>query len=108
MTPSELEKSKQRVKDIEDSLQDGMGGTENLGTSDKMCSIEKKGTENNVIVSSDTSPLAEELRSKIDEFSRQLNNAHLSEAKKYALKKSLAMEKAKLIREERRLKLKNS
>ena len=51
-----------------------------------------------------TSSLADELKKQIDDLTMQLNNVYLSEAKKYATKKTLAMQKAKLIREERRLK----
>ena len=50
-----------------------------------------------------SSPLADELRAEIDSLSIQLNNLHLSEAKKYAMKKTLAILKSKLILEERRL-----
>lgn len=42
-------------------------------------------------------------RSKIDEFESQLEDLSLSQAKRYAVKKSLAMERSKLIREERKL-----
>jgi Leucine-rich repeat (LRR) protein len=44
-----------------------------------------------------------ELKSKIQEFEGQLENPSLSQAKRYAVKKSLAMERSKLIREERKL-----
>jgi hypothetical protein len=50
-----------------------------------------------------TSSLADELRTEIDTLTLQLNNVHLSEAKTYVMKKTLAVQKAKLIREERRL-----
>jgi Leucine-rich repeat (LRR) protein len=48
-----------------------------------------------------------ECRSKIAEYETELDNASLSEAKRYALKRSLAMERSMLIREERRLGLRN-
>jgi len=51
----------------------------------------------------ETSPLADELRAEVDSLSLRLNSVHLSEAQKYATKKKLAVQKAKLIREERRL-----
>lgn len=54
-----------------------------------------------------SSSLADELRKEIDTLSLQLNNVHLSEAQKYATKKKLAVQKAKLIREERRLRQEN-
>mmetsp|Transcript_38411 Transcript_38411/g.78366 ORF Transcript_38411/g.78366 Transcript_38411/m.78366 type:complete len:88 (+) Transcript_38411:1-264(+) len=44
-----------------------------------------------------------DLQNHIDDLGVQLNNVHLTEAKKYALKKTLAMKKAELRREERRL-----
>jgi hypothetical protein len=47
--------------------------------------------------------LIPELTSNIQDFESQLENLSLSQAKHYALKKSLAMERFKLIREERRL-----
>ncbi len=43
------------------------------------------------------------LRIKISEFENELERPSLSEAKRYAVKKSLAMERSKLIREERKL-----
>jgi hypothetical protein len=49
------------------------------------------------------SPLPEELRVSIDALALQLENPALSQAKRYALKKNLAMERSKLIREERKL-----
>jgi hypothetical protein len=47
--------------------------------------------------------LIPDLTSKIQDFESKLENRSLSQAKRYALKKSLAMERSKLIREERRL-----
>jgi len=44
----------------------------------------------------------EELKKSIEEVTMQLNNVHLTEAKKYAMKKTLRMHKAALIKEERR------
>jgi Leucine-rich repeat (LRR) protein len=44
-----------------------------------------------------------EFRSKIAECETELNSPSLSEAKRYALKRTMAMEHSKLIREERRL-----
>mmetsp|Transcript_11011 Transcript_11011/g.13968 ORF Transcript_11011/g.13968 Transcript_11011/m.13968 type:complete len:117 (+) Transcript_11011:1-351(+) len=55
-----------------------------------------------------TSPLAETLRKEIDDLTIQVNNVYLSEAKKYAMKKKLAMQKAKLIKEERRIRTENA
>ena len=51
-----------------------------------------------------SSPLLEELHISIDSLAVQLENPALSQAKRYALKKNLAMERSKLIREERKLK----
>ena len=45
---------------------------------------------------------AEELKKLIQDVSMQLNNVHLTEAKKYAMKKTLAKYKAALIKEKRR------
>ena len=42
-------------------------------------------------------------RSAIVDYEKELANPSLSQAKRYALKRSLAMEHSKLIREERRL-----
>jgi Leucine-rich repeat (LRR) protein len=44
-----------------------------------------------------------DLNDKIAEFQSQLENPSLSQAKRHAVKKSLAMERSKLIREERKL-----
>ena len=44
-----------------------------------------------------------DLKHKIEDVTLSLNNVHLTQAKKYALKKQLAMHKAGLIKEERRL-----
>ena len=44
-----------------------------------------------------------ELQGKIEELKLQLDSNSLSQAKKYAVKKALAMEKAKQIREERKI-----
>jgi hypothetical protein len=44
-----------------------------------------------------------EYRSTIAEYEKELESPSLSQAKRYALKRSLAMEHSKLIREERRL-----
>ena len=44
----------------------------------------------------------EELKKLIQDVSMQLNNVHLTEAKKYAMKKTLAKYKAALIKEKRR------
>ncbi|KAL7538177.1 hypothetical protein ACHAXR_008833 [Thalassiosira sp. AJA248-18] len=46
-----------------------------------------------------------ELRKNIDDITLQLNNVHLTEAKKYALKKTMKMNKAALIKEERRIRM---
>ena len=54
-------------------------------------------------VSESPSSIADELRRNIDALSQQLEHLGLSQAKRYALKKQLAMERSKLIREERRL-----
>ena len=47
----------------------------------------------------------EELKRSIEDITMQLNNVHLTEATKYAKKKQLAMTKAKLIKEERSLRM---
>jgi Leucine-rich repeat (LRR) protein/soluble cytochrome b562 len=47
----------------------------------------------------------EELRKEIDKATLQLNNVHLTEAKKYAIKKSLKTLKASLIKEERHIRM---
>ena len=49
------------------------------------------------------SSLIEEFKAKIRLLEVELDNPSLSSAKRYALKKSVAMERSKLIREERRL-----
>ena len=59
-----------------------------------------KATNDDVLVS----PLAEQLQIEKNELSRKLEDNQLSTAKKYALKKSLAIVNAKLIKEERRMK----
>ena len=41
----------------------------------------------------------------IEDINMKLNNVHLTEATKYALKKKLAMTKAQLIKEERLLRM---
>ena len=51
----------------------------------------------------DDNKVLDELKQKVEELKIQLENLSLTQAKKYALKKSLAMERSKLIREERRL-----
>jgi leucine-rich repeat protein SHOC2 len=48
--------------------------------------------------------LLEELRISVDALALQLENPALSQAKRYALKKNVAMERSKMIREERKLK----
>lgn len=54
------------------------------------------------------SPILNELKESIMKLSNELEtNLSLSQAKRYALKKELAMERSKLIREERRLHQKN-
>jgi len=50
---------------------------------------------------SDGSSKVEELKRSIEDITTELNNVHLTEATKYAMKKKLAMTKAKLIKEER-------
>ena len=47
--------------------------------------------------------LLEELQESIEKFKIELADRNLTQAKKYAMKKALAMERSKLIREERRL-----
>ena len=47
----------------------------------------------------------EELKRSIEDITMELNNVHLTEATKYAKKKQLAMTKAKLIKEERLLRM---
>lgn len=54
-----------------------------------------------------SSDLQLELKRKVAKLETQLENLSLSQAKRYALKKSLAMERSKLIREERRLGIQN-
>jgi Leucine-rich repeat (LRR) protein len=51
----------------------------------------------------DDNKVLDDLKQKVEELKLQLENLSLTQAKKYALKKSLAMERSKLIREERRL-----
>lgn len=51
-----------------------------------------------------TSPLLQELEKTIAELAEELDRPGLSEPKRYAFKKSLAMERSKRLREERRLK----
>ena len=51
----------------------------------------------------DDNKVLDELKQKVEELKIQMENLSLTQAKKYALKKSLAMERSKLIREERRL-----
>jgi len=64
---------------------------------------------NNTEVGSSSSRLTpeeevlESYRSKIAEYERELESTSLSQAKRYAVKRSLAMVNSKLIREERRL-----
>eukprot|EP00584_Thalassiosira_punctigera_P001581 CAMPEP_0172535752 /NCGR_PEP_ID=MMETSP1067-20121228/7612_1 /TAXON_ID=265564 ORGANISM="Thalassiosira punctigera, Strain Tpunct2005C2" /NCGR_SAMPLE_ID=MMETSP1067 /ASSEMBLY_ACC=CAM_ASM_000444 /LENGTH=813 /DNA_ID=CAMNT_0013320697 /DNA_START=16 /DNA_END=2457 /DNA_ORIENTATION=+ len=55
--------------------------------------------------SSNGNERAEELKRSIQDVTLQLNNVHLTEAKKYALKKTLKMHKAALIKEERRIRM---
>jgi hypothetical protein len=55
----------------------------------------------------EASALVDELRTDIDALSFELNNVHLSEPQKYANRKKLAVLKAKLIKEERRLRQEN-
>jgi Leucine-rich repeat (LRR) protein len=47
--------------------------------------------------------LLKELQESVETLKAELDNLSLTQAKKYALKKALAMERSKLIREERRL-----
>ena len=57
-------------------------------------------------VSSDSNveaPILDELREKISETEAQLKQLSISQAKRFALKKTLAMHRSKLIREERKL-----
>ena len=57
------------------------------------------------VTTSTESPLLHELRESVDKLSNELeSNLSLTQAKRYATKKQLAMERSKLIREERRLK----
>mmetsp|Transcript_6581 Transcript_6581/g.7640 ORF Transcript_6581/g.7640 Transcript_6581/m.7640 type:complete len:889 (-) Transcript_6581:449-3115(-) len=56
-----------------------------------------------VDVNDNDNKVMDEFKTKIAELKAQLENLSLTQAKKYALKKSLAMERSKLIREERRL-----
>jgi len=53
--------------------------------------------------SESSSELLDALRTSILDLENQLEKVSLSQAKRYAMKKSLAMERSKLIREERRL-----
>ena len=53
----------------------------------------------------DESRKVQQLKEAIEDLTIQLNNVHLTEAKKYAMKKSLALHKANLIKEERRLRM---
>ena len=50
----------------------------------------------------------DQLRKSIEDITLQLNNVHLTEAKKYALKKQMKMNKAALIKVERQAKQRNS
>jgi len=47
----------------------------------------------------------EKLKRSIEDITMELNKVHLTEATKYAMKKKLAMTKAKLIKEERLLRM---
>jgi Leucine-rich repeat (LRR) protein len=51
-----------------------------------------------------TSPLLKELEKSIEELVAEVDRPGLSEAKRYAVKKNLAMERSKRLKEERRLK----
>uniref|UniRef100_A0A7S4IZQ0 Uncharacterized protein n=1 Tax=Odontella aurita TaxID=265563 RepID=A0A7S4IZQ0_9STRA len=81
--------------------EEGMGSGSVI---ESTCSKPTMSRVNSSGAKADTSPLAEELRDEVSKLTKQLNNVYLTEAKKYAMKKTLAMTKAKLIREERRLK----
>jgi hypothetical protein len=64
--------------------------------------------ERNVINTTTDFSILDELKESIMKLSIELEtNLSLSQAKRYALKKELAMERSKLIREERRLQQKN-
>jgi hypothetical protein len=59
--------------------------------------------ERTATAAEEESSLIAEFKSKIQLLEGQLDSPSLSQAKRYALKKSLAMERSKVIREERRL-----
>ena len=75
--------------------------------SDKSSSSSSQAMCSDAACESEFSSALESLRRDIEKLTLELNNVHLTEAKKYALKKTLAMQKAKLTREERRLKAHN-
>ena len=51
----------------------------------------------------DTHKVLKELQQSVEKLKTEVDNLSLTQAKKYAVKKALAMERSKLIREERRL-----
>jgi len=49
--------------------------------------------------------LIADLEREVEQITMQMNHAHCTEAKKYALKKSAALKKSEIIKERRRIKL---
>jgi hypothetical protein len=99
----------EQLHDMIDKIESKRGIIENEGSrgsgdgDHKNNDVESPVIENAENANSSNVDLLKRLERSIREKEIQLEKESISQAKKYALKKSLAMERSKLIREERRL-----
>uniref|UniRef100_A0A7S4AP71 Uncharacterized protein n=1 Tax=Pseudo-nitzschia australis TaxID=44445 RepID=A0A7S4AP71_9STRA len=83
----------------QESLPDKTTESNRHGASDGGADPQEDDDDNN----NDDTKFLKELQESVEKLKAELENLSLTQAKKYAVKKSLAMERSKLIREERRL-----
>ena len=129
MTPEELQEAKENHSEIQAALREEMGGDTGSAhgeityakSQDSVQSVQRESQDSVQRVQrvearqahpvetnlhsqvEDKTEIIDTLKSSIRDLSEQLENLNISQAKRFALKKELAMERSKLLREEKTL-----
>ena len=119
MSVEDLDEARQNHQEIRDALEEESDDSDNdddLVEDDddddcdeiaNSCQTSKTRIETNLNIKSEDLSVTELITKSIEKLTIELENNSLSQAKRYALKKQLAMEKSKLIREQRKVEKSN-
>jgi hypothetical protein len=119
MSVEDLDEARQNHQEIRDALEeesDDSDNDEDLVEDDddhdcdeiaNSCQTSKTRIETNLNMKPEDLSVTELITKSIEKLTIELENNSLSQAKRYALKKQLAMEKSKLIREQRKVEKSN-